>query len=83
MGGREILGQHNLQRSVDTTIGKSTLYSSNVDQVFFIRKISPLIGAGIFEQHLVVERSDCEAYKCRLEYEEAYYHSLALYALPH
>lgn len=57
---REILGQHNLERSVDTTPGKSTLYSSNVDQVFFIRKMSPLLRRDILEQHLIVARSDVQ-----------------------
>lgn len=60
LGGKEILGQHNPERSVETTPGKSTLYCSNADEVFFIRKISPLIRGGIFEQHLVVERSDVQ-----------------------
>ena len=54
--GWEILGQ---QREVLTQLqARALLYSSNVDQVFFIRKISPLIRGGIFEQHLVVARSD-------------------------
>lgn len=57
---REILGQHNLERSADTTPGKSALYSSNVDQVFFIRKMSPLLRRDILEQHLTVARSDVQ-----------------------
>lgn len=57
-GGREMLGQLNLGRSVDTTLGKSALYTSNVDPVLFSRKFSSLIRGGIFEQHLIVARSD-------------------------